>query len=89
MVMGFNSDIDFEGKIYHVQTEPRKDGGIDTTVYVKGAIVHKYKSSCEEVMKAPDFTEEKHKELLKDQHRLIVGRVRAGEIKAAPPANPA
>ena len=33
MVMGFNTDIKYDGVIYHVQTEPRKDSGIDTTVY--------------------------------------------------------
>jgi hypothetical protein len=90
MVMGFNTDIKHEGVVYHVQTEPRKDAGIDTTVYTKGAVIHKYKSSYQDLLDSPDFSDQALKRRLEDQHRLIIGRIRAGEIKpAASPSNPA
>jgi hypothetical protein len=90
MVMGFNTDIKHEGVVYHIQTEPRKDAGIDTTVYTKGAIIHKYKTSYQDLLDAPDFSDEKLKHRLEEQHRLIISRIRGGEIKPAPqPAQPA
>ncbi len=90
MVMGFNTDIKHEGVVYHIQTEPRKDAGIDTTVYTKGAVIHKYKSSYQDLLDAPDFSDDKLKRRLEDQHRLIISRIRAGEIKPAPqPSQPA
>jgi len=90
MVMGFNTDIKHEGVVYHIQTEPRKDAGIDTTVYTRGAVIHKYKSSYQDLLDSPDFSDEKLKRRLEEQHRLIIARIRGGEIKpAAPPSGPA
>ena len=90
MVMGFNTDIKHEGVVYHIQTEPRKDAGIDTTVYTRGAVIHKYKSSYQDLLDAPDYDDEKLKRRLEDQHRLIIARIRGGEIKpAAPLSGPA
>jgi hypothetical protein len=90
MVMGFNTDIKHDGVVYHIQTEPRKDAGIDTTVYTRGAVIHKYKSSYQDMLDAPDFSDEKLKRRLEEQHRLIIARIRGGEIKpATEPAGPA
>ena len=83
MVMGFNTDIKHDGVVYHIQTEPRKDAGIDTTVYTRGAVIHKYKSSYQDLLDSPDFSEEKLKRRLEEQHRLIIARIRGGEIKPA------
>jgi len=83
MVMGFNTDIEHDGVVYHIQTEPRKDAGIDTTVYTRGAVIHKYKSSYQDMLDSPDFSDEKLKRRLEDQHRLIIARIRGGEIKPA------
>ncbi len=83
MVMGFNTDINHEGVVYHVQTEPRKEAGIDTTVYTRGAVVYKFKSSCQDLLDSPDYCEDKLKRRLEEQHRLIIARIRGGEIKPA------
>jgi hypothetical protein len=83
MVMGFNTDIKHDGVVYHIQTEPRKDAGIDTTVYTKGAVIHKFKSSYQDMLDSPDFSDDELKRRLEEQHRLIIARIRAGEIKPA------
>jgi hypothetical protein len=83
MVMGFNTDIKYDGVVYHIQTEPRKDAGIDTTVYTRGAVVYKLKSSCQDLLDSPDFSDDKLKRRLEDQHRLVIARIRGGEIKPA------
>lgn len=84
MIMGFNTDIKYEGVVYHIQTEPRKDAGIDTTVYDRGAVIHKFKSSYQDLLDSPDFSDEKLKQRLEAQHRQIIANLRAGEIR--PPA---
>jgi hypothetical protein len=83
MVMGFNTDINHEGVVYHVQTEPRKDAGIDTTVYTRGAVIHKLKTCYQDLLDSPDYSDEKLKTRLEDQHRLVIARIRGGEIKSA------
>ena len=83
MVMGFNTDIKHEGVVYHIQTEPRKDAGIDTTVYTRGAVIHKFKSSYRDMLDSPDFSDEKLQRRLEDQHRRVIARIRGGEIKSA------
>jgi hypothetical protein len=87
MVMGFNTDIKHDGVVYHIQTEPRKDAGIDTTVYTRGAVIYKFKSSYQDLLDSPDFSDEKLKQRLEAQHRQIIANLRAGEIK--PPAQQA
>jgi hypothetical protein len=80
MVMGFNTDIKLDGVVYHVQTELCRDAGIDTMVYKQGAVVHRFKTSYQDLLNVPNFTDEKLQRRLEDQHRLIIGRIRAGEI---------
>ena len=90
MLMGFNTDINHDGVVYHVQTEPRKDAGIDTTVYTRGSVIHKYKSYYQDLLDSPDYSEDKLKRRLEEQHRLIIARIRGGEIRhAAEQAGPA
>ena len=87
MVTGFNTDIKHNGVVYHIQTEPRKEGGIETTVYMRGAVIHSLKTSHQDFLNSPEYTDEKFKRLLEDQHRQVIARIRAGEIQ--PPAAPA
>jgi len=82
MVMGFNTDIKFEGIVYHIQSEARKGAAIETTVYVRGAIVHCLKTDCQDLLSLPDYTEQQLRQRLEDQHRQVIGRIRAGEIRA-------
>jgi hypothetical protein len=87
MVTGFNTDIKHNGVVYHIQTEPRKEGGIETTVYMRGAVIHSLKTSFQDFVKSPEYTDEKFRHLLEDQHRQVIARLRAGEIH--PPTAPA
>ena len=86
MVTGFNTDIKHNGVVYHIQTEPRKEGGIETAVYVRGAVIHSVKTSQREFVQSAEYSDDKFKRLLEDQHRLVIGRIRAGEIQPPAPA---
>jgi len=88
MVTGFNTDIKHEGVVYHIQTEPRKkDAGIETMVYIRGAVIHSLTTSYEEFLHSPEYSDDKLKGMLEAQHRAVIAKIRAGEIK--PPAPPA
>lgn len=84
MVTGYNTDIKHNGVVFHIQTEPRKDGGIETTVYMRGAVIHSVKTSQRDFVLSAEYSDDKFKQLLEHQHRLVIGRIRAGEIQ--PPA---
>jgi hypothetical protein len=80
MVTGYNTDIKHNGIIFHVQTERRKDAAIETTVYLRGTVIHSRKTSYQEFLDSPEFTEERLGRLVEEQHRQVIARIRAGEI---------
>jgi hypothetical protein len=90
MVTGFNTDIKFDGVVYHIQTEPRKDARIETAVYIRGAVIHSLRTSYQDLLDSADYSEEKLKRVLEDQHRQVIARIRGGEIRppAPPPSKP-
>ncbi len=82
MITGFNTDIEHEGVVYHVQTE---DKGLETPlilslVYVGGAILASkrapYRDLVEEGFDVKVLTER-----LQRQHKLICAAIRAGRIE--------
>ena len=86
MVMGFNTRVEHNGVVYHIQTEARKDSRIETVVYLGGAIIHSLKTSCRELLDSPAHSDETLRRRLEEQHRQVIERIRAGEIR--PPAVP-
>lgn len=81
MITGFNTDIEHEGVIYHVQTE---DKGLDTPiilslVYVGGTILASKRSPYQDLI-AEGFSDEALAERLKRQHRLICAAIHSGRL---------
>jgi len=82
MITGYNTDIEHEGVIYHVQTE---DKGLDSPivlslVYTGGAILAAKRASYADLI-AAGFVEAALAERLKRQHRLICAAIHAGRIE--------
>lgn len=82
MITGFNTDIEFDGVVYHVQTE---DKGLDTPliltlVYVGGAILASKRSQYHDLISA-GFDPLVLTERLQRQHTLICAAVKAGRIE--------
>jgi len=86
MVSGFNTDIEFEGTLFHIQTEARKETAIETAVYVRGAVIHSLKTSHPDLSNREPGSEQQFLRLLEGQHRQVIERIRAGEIR--PPSMP-
>jgi hypothetical protein len=81
VITGFNTDVEHDGVIYHVQTE---DKGLESPlilslVYSGGAILASKRSTYEDLI-AAGFDEEVLADRLKRQHRLICAAIRAGRI---------
>ena len=81
MITGFNTDIEHDGVVYHVQTE---DKGLDSPiilslVYVGGTILASKRSPYKDLI-ATGFSDEVLAERLKRQHRLICAAINSGRI---------
>lgn len=82
VITGFNTDIEYQGVTYHVQTE---DKGVDTPmilslVYDRGAILASKRSPYDDLI-VEGFDEKALAERLQKQHKLICAAVRAGRIE--------
>ena len=81
MITGFNTDIEHDGVVYHVQTE---DKGLDTPiilslVYAGGTILASKRSPYGDLI-AEGFSDEALAERLKRQHKLICAAIHSGRI---------
>jgi hypothetical protein len=81
VLTGFNTDIDFDGVTYHVQTEDRGSANplIESLVYVKGEILASRRTEYSDLLEAgaemPSI-----QILMERQHRNIVDAIRTGRI---------
>jgi hypothetical protein len=81
VLTGFNTDIDFEGVTYHVQTEDRGSTNplIESLVYVKGEILATRRTEYSDLLQAgaemPAI-----QVLMERQHRNIIEAIRIGRI---------
>ncbi len=81
VITGFNTDIDFDGVTYHVQTE---DKGLSrpiilSLVYDRGTILASKRSPYDDLVGA-GFDETLLAERLQKQHRLICAAISAGRL---------
>lgn len=82
MITGYNTDVEHNGVVYHVQTE---DKGVQTPiilslVYTGGAILASKRSPYDDLI-AGGFDEKVLIERLERQHKLICAAVHAGRIE--------
>jgi hypothetical protein len=81
VITGFNTDIEHDGVVYHVQTE---DKGLDSPiilslVYVGGTILASKRSPYGDLIEQ-GFSDEVLAERLKRQHKLICAAINSGRI---------
>jgi hypothetical protein len=82
VITGFNTDVEHDGVVYHVQTE---DKGLESPlilslVYSGGAILASKRSRYEDLI-ASGYSDEALAERLKRQHRLICAAILAGRLE--------
>ncbi len=81
MLTGFNTDIDFGGVTYHVQTEDRGGANplIESLVYVRGEILATRRTEYRNLLDA-GADKNAIRGLMETQHRAIVEVIRGGRI---------
>ena len=82
MLTGYNTDVPYEGVVYHVQTE---DKGLETPiilslVYVGGAILASKRAPYNDLI-AAGFDEAVLAERIQRQHKLICAALRSGRLE--------
>lgn len=81
MVVGFNHNFRYKGEVFHVQTEDSglKSPHIITLLYRGGTILASRKTSYADITKV-DRLEQVVEELMKEQHREMLRRLKDGEF---------
>jgi hypothetical protein len=82
MITGFNTDVDFEGRIFHVQTE---DKGLDnpiveSLVYTAGEIITSRRASYGDLLKSPEYTDAELARRMESQHQAIIREIMSGRF---------
>jgi hypothetical protein len=92
MVLGFNHNVRYKGDVFHIQTE---DSGVAnphiiTLLYRGGTILSSKKTSYADILKIENL-EQVVEELMKEQHKEMLRRLKQGEFdaKAFPNGAPA
>ncbi len=82
MITGFNTDIEYEGVTYHVQTEDKGKARpiILSLVYDRGTILASKRSPYDDLLKG-NFSERILAERLSKQHKLMCAAIQAGRIE--------
>jgi hypothetical protein len=80
MLVGYNNNVTYKGKVYHVQTE---DSGLNnpiivTLLYFKGTILASKKTSYSHLIGIKDIGESV-REMMKEQHKAILKELIAGK----------
>lgn len=81
MRVGFNHNVMYKGKVFHIQTE---DSGLNnphiiTLLYCGGTIISSKKTSYADIIKV-DNLEQVVEELMKDQHKDMLRNLKAGRF---------
>ena len=83
MLVGYNTNISYKDRVYHIQTEDSGQGNpvVVTLLYSEGAILASKKTSYEQFIAAPDF-QDKVKKLMKAQHKFMIKELLSGKYTA-------
>lgn len=81
MVVGFNHNFRYKGELYHIQTEDSgvKTPHIITLLYRGGTILASKKTSYADIVRV-DNLEQVVEDLMKEQHREMLRRLKNGEL---------
>jgi len=87
MITGFNTDVDYEGRIFHVQTEDRgRDNPVvESLVYSRGEIVASRVVPYEDLNASPEYNEDEVMALMERQHQELIREIRNGKFESDSP----
>ncbi len=82
MITGFNTDVEYNKKVYHVQTEDKglDNPYIESLIYVGGAIIFSKRTSYAEKLSS-GITEKEIRALMENQHKTIIVAIKKGRFE--------
>lgn len=80
MLTGFNTDVQYDGRVFHVQTEDKglANPSVESLVYTGGEIVGSQRSSYADIAGAPTFSETELHRRMEAQHQAVIREVLSG-----------
>lgn len=90
VITGFNSDVKYKGKVYHVQTEDKgtENPLIETLIYKGGEILASRRLPYKDLIEGDD-TEAAISHLMEEQHNTMILEVKRGQYAPAEETKPA
>lgn len=87
MITGFNTDVDFEDRIFHVQTEDKGVGNpvVETLIYCSGEIVAQQVTSYADLAESGSCSEDKVLERMENQHQAMIRQILNGKFETEAP----
>ena len=83
MLTGFNTDVKYNGKVYHVQTEDKGTANpvIETLIYLGGEIIEARRTSYRDLLEKEGFRPQMVQKLMEKQHRTAIADIRNGRFE--------
>jgi hypothetical protein len=81
MITGFNTDVEYDGKVFHVQTEEkgRANPVVESLVYSGGEIVDSVRSSYRDLLESPGYSEDEVFRRMEGQHQAMIRDIASGK----------
>lgn len=82
MITGFNTDVEYEGRTFHVQTEDkgRANPVVESLVYSGGEIVASRRASYAELARSAEYSEAEVLRRMETQHQALIRDIRNGRF---------
>ncbi len=82
MLTGFNTDVEYDGRVFHVQTEDKglKNPMVESLVYTGGEIVGSRRSSYADLATQEGFSEVEVQRRMEGQHQAVIREVMSGRF---------
>ena len=82
MITGFNTDVDYEGRVFHVQTEDKglANPVVESLVYTGGEIITSRRASYEDLLRSPQYTDAELARRMESQHQAIIREILSGRF---------
>jgi hypothetical protein len=82
MLTGFNEDVEYDGQVFHVQTEDKGVGNpvIESLVYTGGEIVGSRRGSYADIKTPTGYPESEVQRRMEGQHQAIIREVLSGRF---------
>jgi len=82
MVTGFNTDVQYDGRVFHVQTEDRglANPVVESLVYTGGEIITSRRTGYSDLAQSPEFSDFELARRMETQHQTIIREILSGRF---------